>query len=180
VTYGRPVTLTGTLGGSKTSGVRVRLQTTAFPFSSPFADTLAPVTSSKSGTYSFTLPAVTLTTRALVIAEGTPSILSPTLVIRSAVRAGIRAVTRTRSGAVRVRGRLTPYTAHGYAALQRQASNGRWLPLRRARPATDGTYSVSVRARRTAMVLRVVGVPHDGGGHVTGVSRTVKVAARTR
>jgi hypothetical protein len=30
------------------------------------------------------------------------------------------------------------------------------------------------------MLLRVVGVPHDGGGHVTGISRTVKVAARRR
>lgn len=176
VTYGRPVVLTGKLGGSRTRGVRVRLQTTAFPFSSPFADTLAPVTSSSSGSYSFTLPALTLTTRALVIADGTPPILSPTIVLRSAVRAGIRSIRRTRSGAVKISGRLTPYTRNGFAALQRQGSNGRWLPLKRARPAADGRYTVTLRPRRAPMLVRVVGVPHDGGGHVTGVSRTVKVA----
>jgi hypothetical protein len=176
VTYGRPVVLTGKLAGSRTRGVRVRLQTTAFPFSSPFADTLAPQTSSSSGSYSFTLPALTLTTRALVIADGTPSILSPTIVLRSAVRAGIRSISRTRSGSVKVSGRLTPHTANGFAALQRQGSNGRWLPLKRARPAADGRYTVTLRARRAAMLVRVVGVPRDGGGHVTGISRTVKIA----
>jgi hypothetical protein len=180
VTYARPVVLTGKLGGSKTSGVRVRLQTTSFPFSSPFADTLSAVTSSKSGTYSFTLPAVTLTTRALVIAEGTPSILSPTIVIRSAVRAGIRTITRNTLGSVTVGGRLTPYTPHGFASLQRRSATGRWLPLRRATPGPDGRYTVTVSATRTPMTLRVVGVPRDGGGHVTGTSRTVRVAGRQR
>jgi hypothetical protein len=177
VTYGRPAVLTGKLAGSKTTGVRVQLQTTTFPFSSPFADMLAPVTSSKSGTYSVTLPIVTLTTRALVIADGTPSILSPTLILRSAVRVGIRSITRPRPGRVLISGRLTPYTAHGFAALQRQSATGRWLPLRRTRPHTDGRYTFSVRVRR-AMDLRVVGVPHDGGGHVTGISRIVQVGRR--
>jgi hypothetical protein len=180
VTYGRPVTLTGKLGGSKTRGVRVRLQTTTFPFSSPFADTLAPVTSSSSGGYAFTLPAVTLTTRALVIADGTPSILSPTIVIRSAVRTGIRTIRRNRLGSVTVSGRLTPYTPNGFAALQRQSAAGRWLPLRRATPGPDGRYAVTVRATRRPMTLRVVGVPRDGGGHVTGISRTVRIAGRQR
>jgi hypothetical protein len=180
VTYGRPVVLTGRVGGSKTGGVRVRLQTTSFPFSSPFADVLAPVTSSGSGTYSFTLPAVWMTTRALVIAEGTPSILSPTVVIRSAVRTGIRTITRNTLGSVTVSGRLTPYTPNGFAALQRQSATGRWLPLRRATPGPDGRYTVTVGATRAPMTLRVVGVPRDGGGHVTGISRTVRVAGRRR
>jgi hypothetical protein len=180
VTYGRPVVLTGKLGGSKTSGVRVRLQTTSFPFSSPFADALSPATSSKSGTYSFTLPAVWMTTRALVIAEGAPSLLSPTVVIRSAVRTGIRTITRTTLGSATVSGRVTPYTANGFASLQRQSATGRWLPLRRATPGPDGRYSVTVGATRAPMTLRVVGVPRDGGGHVTGVSRTVRVAGRRR
>ena len=170
ITYGRPAVLTGRLGGSRTSGVRVRLQTTTFPFSSPFADALSPVTSSKSGTYSFTLPAVTLTTRALVIAEGTPAILSPMIVVRSAVRTGIRSITRTRAGSLRIQRRLTPYTPNGFAALQRQSATGRWLPLRRARPGTDGRYTIPLRGRRNPMQLRVVGVPRDGGGHVTGIS----------
>jgi hypothetical protein len=174
VTYGRPVTLTGTLGGSKRSGVRVRLQTTSFPFNSPFADTLAPVVSSSSGTFSFTLPAVTLTTRAVVIADGAPEILSRVVVIRSAVRAGITAVRRS-GGTVTISGRLTPATSQGVAALQRQTGGGAWVPLRRVQVGPDGRYAITLRARRQAMLVRTVGLPHDGGGHARGFSRTVSI-----
>jgi hypothetical protein len=180
VTYGAPVTLSGKLGGSKVSGVRVRLQTTGFPFDAPFADTGNALKSSGSGTYAFTLPAVTRTTRALVIADGLPAILSPTVVIRSAARAGITSVTRRAGGHVVVRGRVIPATANGIAALQRQSSSGRWLPLKRAHVGADGRYTVTLRARTRAMSVRTVGLPHDGGAHVSGTSRTIKVAARRR
>jgi hypothetical protein len=174
VTYGRPVTLTGTLGGSKRSGVRVRLQLTSFPFNSPFADTLTPVVSSSSGTFSFTLPAVTLTTRAVAIADGAPEIVSRVVVIRSAVRAGITAVGRS-GRTVTISGRLTPATQQGVAALQRQTAAGGWVPIRRVRTGPDGRYAITLRARRQAMLVRTVGLPHDGGGHARGFSRTVAI-----
>ena len=179
VTYGRPVTLSGKLGGSKVSGVRVRLQTTAFPFSSPFADTGNALKSSSKGTYSFTLPAVLATTRALVVVDGLPSFVSNTVVVRSAARTGITSLTRRADGRVVVRGRMIPATASGVVALQRQSANGtRWLPLRRAHIRSDGRYTVTLRARKKAMTVRAVGLPHDGGAHVSGTSRTVKVGAR--
>lgn len=177
VTYGRSVVLSGKVDGSRRSGVAIRLQTTAFPFGAPFADTLRPTKTSSSGAFSFTLPAVLTTTRALVIADGTPPVVSKMVVIRSAVRTGITSVSRSRA-TVTVRGRLTPATANGVAALQRQASGGRWVPLRRAHVGADGRYTITLRARRRAMLVRAVGLPHDGGAHVSGVSRTVKVAAR--
>jgi hypothetical protein len=180
VTYGGPVTLSGKLGGSKVSGVRVRLQTTAFPFDAPFADTGNALKSSGSGAYAFTLAAVTRTTRALVIADGLPPIVSTIVVIRSAARAGITSLTRRADGHVVVRGRVIPATANGIAALQRQSTAGRWLPLKRAHVGADGRYSVTLLARRRAMSIRTVGLPHDGGAHVSGTSRTVKVAARRR
>lgn len=178
VTYGRPVRLSGKLGGSRTSGVRVRLQTTAFPFSAPFADTGVALKSSSSGAYAFTLPVLTATTRALVIADGAPAILSRVVVIRSAVRTGIRSVHRRRDGRVVVTGRLTPATSQGVAALQREGIGGRWVPLRRAHIAADGTYTVTLRSRRQAMVVRAVGLAHDGGAHVRGYSRSVRIAGR--
>jgi hypothetical protein len=180
VTYGQAVVLKGTLGGSKRSGVRVRLQTTAFPFSAPFADTGNAVRSTTSGTYAFRLPAVTATTRALVIADGQPPVLSRVVVIRSAVRTGIRRVERRAGGRVVVTGRLTPATSGGVAALQRQGGNGKWVPLRRARVAGDGTYAITLRARTHPMLVRAVGLAHDGGAHVRGYSRTVKIGARRR
>jgi hypothetical protein len=180
VTYGRAATLTGKLAGSKISGVRVRLQTTAFPFDAPFADTGNALRSSSSGAYSFTLPAVTRTVRALVVADGLPPILSKVVVIRSAVRAGITSVTRRADGRVTVRGRVIPATSRGLAALQRQSAAGKWLPLQRAHVGADGRYSVTLRARKRAMLVRTVGLPHDGGAHVSGTSRTVKIGARRR
>jgi hypothetical protein len=180
VTYGGSATLTGKLSGSKVSGVRVRLQTTAFPFDTPFADTGNALKSASSGVYTFTLPAVTRTTRALVIADGLPAIISKVVVIRSAVRAGITSVTRRADGRVVVRGRVIPATARGVAALQRQSSTGNWLPLLRGRVGADGRYSVTLRSRKRAMVVRTVGLPHDGGAHVSGTSRSVKIGARRR
>jgi hypothetical protein len=180
VIYGRPVVLKGTLGGSKKSGVRVRLQTTTFPFSAPFADTGNALTSTSSGAYSFTISAVLATTRALVIADGLPAVLSKVVVIRSAVRTGIRRVQRLADGRVVVTGRLTPATSGGVAALQRQGAGGRWVPLRRAQVAGDGTYSITLAARRSPMLVRAVGLAHDGGAHVRGYSRTVKIGALRR
>jgi hypothetical protein len=180
VTYGSAATLTGKLSGSKVSGVRVRLQTTAFPFDAPFADTGNALRSSSSGVYTFTLPAVTRTVRALVIADGLPTIISKVVVVRSSVRAGITSVTRRADGRVTVRGRVIPATARGVAALQRQGATGTWLPLLRARIGTDGRYAVTLRARKRAMVVRTVGLPHDGGAHVSGTSRSVKIGARRR
>jgi hypothetical protein len=180
VTYGGAVTLTGKLAGSKVSGVRVRLQTTAFPFDAPFADTGNALKSTSSGAYTFTLPAVTRTTRALVIADGLPPILSAIVVVRSAVRAGITSLTRRADGRVVVRGRVIPATPSGVAALQRQSATGKWLPLQRARVGSDGRYSVTLRARKRAMVIRTVGLPHDGGAHVSATSRSVKIGARRR
>jgi hypothetical protein len=181
VTYGRPVTLSGKLGGSKVSGVSVRLQTTTFPFSSPFADFGNALKSSSKGEYSFTLPAVTTTTRALVVVDGLPPFFSKPVVIRSAARTGITSMTRRANGQVVVRGRMIPATSSGVVALQRASANGtRWLPLKRARVGSGGSYSITLRARKAAMSVRAVGLPHDGGAHVSGTSRTVKVGARRR
>lgn len=180
VTYGGSVKLSGKLGGSKVSGVRVRLQTTAFPYNNPFADTGNPLVSDSRGNYAFTLPAVTTTTRALVVVDGLPSFFSRPVTIRSAARAGITSITRRANGRVVVRGRVIPATAKGVAALQRQSSKGTWLPLKRARVGSDGRYTITLRARRAAMTVRTVGLPHDGGAHVSGTSRSVKIAARRR
>ncbi|HEY6758091.1 MAG TPA: fibronectin type III domain-containing protein [Baekduia sp.] len=180
ITYGGTVKLTGKLAGSKVSGVRVRLQTTPFPFGAPFADTLNPLVSNSKGEYAFTLAPVVRTTRVLVVVDGLPPFFSTPLTIRSAARAGITAVTRRSDGRVTVRGRVVPATAKGVAALQRQSRTGTWLPLTRAHVGTDGRYAITLRPRRAAMTVRTVGLPHDGGAHASGTSRSVKIAARRR
>jgi hypothetical protein len=180
VPYGSGVTLTGRLGGSKVSGVGVRLQITPFPFGAPFADAGRALRSTSSGEYRFTLSPLRITTRALVVVDGLPSFFSRPITIRSAARTGILSVTRRADGRVVVRGRVAPATPNAVAALQRQSAAGKWLPLKRARVAADGSYAVTLRARRRAMIVRTVGLPHDGGAHVSGTSRTVKIGALRR
>jgi hypothetical protein len=51
------------------------------------------------------------------------------------------------------------------------------VPLRRAHVGGDGRYTVTLRARRQPMAVRAVGLTHDGGAHVRGVSRTVRIGA---
>ena len=177
VTYGRGVTLTGRLGGPRVSGVRVRLQLTPFPFSAPFADAANAVTSSSNGSFSFTLPSVTITTRALVIADGAPPVVSKIVLVRSAARVGILSIRRA-AGRVIVRGRVTPATPNGVAALQRQGRNGVWVPMGRAHVGADGIYELSFRARRARLTVRVVGLTRDGGAHVRGISRERSIAGR--
>ncbi|WP_027005665.1 hypothetical protein [Conexibacter woesei] len=180
VRYGDSVRLTGRLGGSRVSGVRVRLQTTTFPYNNPFADFGNPLVSDSRGQYSFTLPSVATTTRALVVVDGLPPFFSTPVTIRSAARAGITSVTRRASGGVVVVGSVIPTTRNAVAALQRLSSKGTWLPLKRAHVARNGRWSIALGARRTAITVRAVGLTHDGGAHVSGTSRTVKIAARRR
>jgi hypothetical protein len=180
VSYGGAVQLSGSLAGSKVGGVRVRLQTTPFPFSAPFADTGNPVVSGSKGEYAFTLPAVTMTMRALIVVDGIPSFFSQPLTVRSAARAGITSVTRRADGRVTVSGRVIPATPGGVAALQRQSTRGTWLPLRRAHVGSDGRYAITLQPRAGAMTVRTIGLPHDGGAHVSGTSRSVKIAGRRR
>jgi hypothetical protein len=180
VAYGSSVKLSGTLGGSRVGGVRVRLQTTTFPYDNPFADTGNPLVSDSRGAYAFTLPSVATTTRALVVVDGLPSFFSKPVTIRSAARAGITSVTRRADGRVVVVGSVIPTTRNAVAALQRQSSKGTWLPLKRAHVARNGRYAITLPARRTAVTVRTVGLTHDGGAHVSGTSRTVKIAARKR
>jgi hypothetical protein len=121
-----------------------------------------------------------MTMRALIVVDGIPSFFSQPLTVRSAARAGITSVTRRADGRVTVSGRVIPATPGGVAALQRQSTRGTWLPLRRAHVGSDGRYAITLQPRAGAMTVRTIGLPHDGGAHVSGTSRSVKIAGRRR
>lgn len=176
VSYGQGVKLTGRLAGSKISGIKVRLQVTVFPFDAPFAD-FATATSSSKGNYSFTLPSLEATTRAVVIGPGMPDVLSPVITVRVAVKTGLSRLKATRTR-ITARGTVTPATPKGTVSLQRSTARGGWAPVARKRLRADGSYTVSVKRPRRGASYRVVGVPRDAGGHVSSASRTVYVGPR--
>jgi hypothetical protein len=84
-----------------------------------------------------------------------------------------------------VKGSIWPQTAAGRVSLQKLSPRGRWAVVRRkaAQPldANRSRYAFTVtRGKRVAARYRVVVLARDGGAHVPGRSREVRVRARRR
>lgn len=178
VPYGAAAKLRGRLGGPRKAGVTVRLQATMFPFDTPFTDVATTTTDAK-GRYHFTLPDLMTTTRAVVIAEGTPDVLSPAITVRVAVETGL-AHLRATARRVIATGSVRPAIPGATVSLQRSTPSGKWLTVRRRAVNDDGSYRISVRRWTRGGDVRVVGVAHDQGGHASAPSRTVSVAPMPR
>jgi hypothetical protein len=94
-----------------------------------------------------------------------------------AVRDGIR-TSRLSRHRVRISGSLAPAVPAGVVSLQRRSASGRWLLVRHAKARRGTRYSFTVRRGRHVETFRTVAVPNDGGLHVRGYSRTVRIARR--
>jgi hypothetical protein len=75
-----------------------------------------------------------------------------------------------------VRGRMTPATTAGVVLLQRRTTTGRWARLGQGRVAIDGSYVVRFKRPARSVVVRAFGRPRDGGAHLDGTSRRVRIA----
>jgi hypothetical protein len=97
------------------------------------------------------------------------------------VGASVRRATRR---AVRVRGSVVPAVPRGRAVLQRLTRRGSWVFVRGTNPRAAGAnrsrYGFKVRKRRGARIYRVRVIARDGGAHVPGTSRSVRVGALKR
>jgi hypothetical protein len=94
-----------------------------------------------------------------------------------AVRDGVRTAKLSRHR-VRVSGTLSPAVPRGVVSLQRRSAAGHWHLVRHAKARRGTRYSFTVSRSRRAQTLRTVVVPNDGGRHVRGYSRTVRIARR--
>jgi hypothetical protein len=85
---------------------------------------------------------------------------------------------------VRIEGAIWPRVPSGRVSLQKRSPRGRWAVVRRsAAKAFDDTrsrYRFTVRRNRTTKRYRVVVLARDGGAHVPGRSREVRVKGRRR
>ena len=77
---------------------------------------------------------------------------------------------------------MRPAVPEGRAVLQRRTARGGWSFVRggrlRALGTTRSRYGFVVAKRRSARTYRVRVFPRDGGAHVPGTSRTVRVKRR--
>ena len=184
VLWGGRLTVVGRVTGSGVGGTRVSLEKQDFPFQSSFTE-IASRNASRSGTFSFNVGRIFAATHYRVVARTQAPVASRIRTATSAVKVSARG-RRQGSRRVRIKGTIWPRVSSGRVSLQKRSPHGGWAVVRRQRAKRDGAsrsrYSFSVRRdkrtrkRKTAR-YRVVVLPRDGGAHVTGRSRTVRVAA---
>ena len=181
--WGRAIGITGTVTGDGIDHIPVALERLDFPFTSAFAQFGPTVKADGSGRFKFTLPAVYSTTRLRVTTRTRVLAASPPATVPVALKVGLR-MRRVPHRRAELSGAVWPATPHGRALLQRQGRRGRWIPVAR-KHLTRLTHNRSrfrfkVRLRRHLRSYRVVVNARDGGAHVPGRSRTLRLPPPAR
>jgi hypothetical protein len=183
VVWGRALTVTGRLSGNGVSGAPVALERQEFPFSSAFAQVGSASTARSDGSFRFTIGALFATTRLRVVTRTQVVVASPVVTASSALRVGARAL-RLSPRRARIQGAVWPAVARGRASLQKRSPSGKWVLVRRASVRAFDTirsrYRFTLRRGRKTATYRVVVLARDGGAHVPGTSRAVRVRGRVR
>jgi hypothetical protein len=182
VVWGGALTVAGRISGSAVGGIRVALERQGFPFQSGFTE-VATKTASNRGTFSFNLRSLFETTRFRVVTRTRTPISSGIRTASSALRVGARANSAGRRRA-RITGAIWPRVPNGRVSLQKRSPRGRWATVKRRNAqeldSNRSRYRFTVRRgkrKRPAARYRVVVLARDGGAHVPGRSRQVRVAS---
>jgi hypothetical protein len=180
VTWSRPLTVRGRVSGTGAGGAPLALQAQPFPFGVAFTQ-IAARNAASNGTYSFTIGALFVTTRLRVVTRTTVVATSPVATASSALRVGAR-LARLSARRSRLQGTIWPAVPHARASLQRRTRSGRWVRVSRhgvrALGSDRSRYHFTLRRRARTLTYRVVVVAHDGGAHVPGISREVRLRHR--
>jgi hypothetical protein len=182
VVWAGHVTVLGRVGGTSVGGTPVALERQDFPFRAGYSQFGSTRTANRDGSFRFELPSVFVTTHLRVVTRTKVVVSSPVRTASSALRVGARAQS-VGSRRARVQGSIWPLVPAGRVSLQKRSPRGHWSTVRRhaARrlDANRSRYSFSVkRAKKRASTYRVVVLARDGGAHVPGKSREVRVRAR--
>ena len=187
VLWGGRLTVVGRVTGTGVGGTRVALEKQDFPFQSSFTE-IASRTASRSGTFSFNVGRIFAATHYRVVTRTQVPVASRIRTASSVVKVSARGRSQGRRR-VRIKGTIWPQVSRGRVSLQKRSPHGGWAVVKRQRAkrlgATRSRYSFSVlRGKRTPKRpiarYRVVVLPRDAGAHVTGRSRTVRVAGVRR
>jgi hypothetical protein len=108
VLFGATLTVQGTLSGTENGNRAVVLQTNEFPFAAGFQNVPNPELTTATGSFSFTIAALTQTTQYRVVTSTNPPVLSPVVVEAVAVRVDGHVGHSRRSGFARIFGTVTP------------------------------------------------------------------------
>jgi hypothetical protein len=174
VRFGTGFQVTGAVTGQ--GSIPVALQRQDAPFDGPYVQ-VATATAASNGAFTFFVSSLAQTAR-LRVTTLTPVVATSSAHrVSVAVRDGVRTARLSRHR-VRVSGTLSPAVPRGVVSLQRRSASGHWHLVRHATARRGTRYSFTVSRARRAQTFRTVVVPNDGGLHVRGYSRTVRIARR--
>lgn len=179
--WGDGIQVFGRVSGTGRSGIPVGIERQAFPYADPFTTSGAPppVKADRYGRFRIFVPALFGATHLRAVTRTSPVVVtSPVVTAQVRVKVGA-AVVRAGRKKVRLRGSSLPATPNGRAVLQRRNSRGGWTFVRsrrvKAQSATRSRYSFTVKRTRATRRYRIRVIARDGGEHVPGTSRTLKV-----
>jgi hypothetical protein len=180
VIWGGSTTVLGRVGGTAVGGTPLALERQDFPFSAGFRQ-VGTRNANGDGSFRFEVPGVFVTTQLRVVTRTKVVVSSPLRTASSALKVG----ASTRSGGARrtrIQGAIWPRVPAGRASLQKRSPRGHWAVVsRKATQPLDANrsrYRFTVRRGKRAGIYRVVVLARDGGAHVPGRSREVRVRAR--
>ncbi len=181
VTWGRGLTLGGRVSGIGVGRTPLSLLVRRFPFGTDFSE-IARTRAGADGGYAFQIAHQWTHSRYRVVTRTRAVAASPVVESFSAVLVG-RRVRHTSRRRARIDGSAIPAVT-GRASLQRRSRRGRWVTVRRkpvrAADSLRSRVRFKVRRQRRTRRYRVVVLPEQGGAHVRGTSRTVKVRRARR
>ena len=178
--WGEGVEVFGQVSGTGVNGIPVGLERQDFPFAGPFSSlgTPLPVRADGSGRFRIFVPVLFSATRLRAVTRTDVVATSAPVTANVALKVGI-AARRAAHRRVRLRGSVLPAVPNGRAVLQRLNARGGWTFVRAARVTALGTarsrYTFAVARRKHPRVYRVRVIPRDGGAHVPGASRAIRV-----
>ena len=182
VVHGAGVAVTGRATSGGAGRVTLALERQLFPFTGPFQQVGSTRRSARDGSYSFTVSPLLISARLRVVARTSPPVTSVARTVRTTPGVGLT-IKRRPARRLRFSGLIRPAVRGARASLQRRV-RGRFVTLRRVtvRPAgtSRSSYRMTLRARRTTSVYRVIVVPPRSSGHARGASRTQRVAGLRR
>jgi hypothetical protein len=172
VAFGSGLQVTGAVTGQ--GSIPVALERQDAPFTGPYVQ-MATTTAASNGAFTFFVSSLSTTAR-LRVTTLTPIVAtSAAFQVSVAVRDGIRTSRRSHHR-VRISGTIRPAVPDGVVSLQRRSASGHWHLVRHAR--AGSRYGFTVSRTRSVQTFRTVVVPNDGGRHVRGYSRSVRIARR--
>jgi hypothetical protein len=183
VLWGSGITILGRVLGTGLTGTPIAVETQAFPFQAAFGQVGPTRAVPRDGSFRFDVPSLFVTSRVRVVTRSKIVVASASRTVWSAVK--VTATARARGKRrERIQGTIWPRLPSGRVSLQERTRRGGWALARRvaAKPlgADRSRYSFTVTRAKRAARYRVLVLARDGGGHLPGRSRVLRVPAARR